>query len=55
MDKYKTYKNKLTNIIRYTKRQCYHDKFELAKILNFKFSGIAISETWVNDNNNNNK
>ena len=31
IDKYKTYNNKLTNVIRYAERQYYQDKFELAK------------------------
>ena len=30
MDKYKTYKNNLTNVIRYAKGQYYQDKFALA-------------------------
>ena len=32
MDKYKTYKNKLTNVIHYTERQYYQDKFGLATV-----------------------
>ena len=32
MDKYETYKNKLTNVIRYAERQYYQDKFELATV-----------------------
>ena len=31
MDKYKMYKNKLTNVIHYAERQYYQQKFELAK------------------------